>query len=148
MARVVIIAGLPGSGKSHWINTHRSDFDGVVAPDYFRDSLVPTLRFPDSRHYHGLIKSLREGKDCVIADISFCDTLRRVEAVQVLTSDTPAAVVEWLFFENNAYGCRANIRRDGGSGAAARLKHLEGMVQKYFVPVDTEALPIWQPNLV
>jgi len=149
VARVVIVVGLPGSGKSHWVNRHRVEFDGLIAPDYFKESLVPTLRFPDSRHYHELIMSLRAGKECLIADISFCDTLRRLEATWVVASDVPLATVEWVFFENNPEACRANIRGDGGGARAVeRLQHLEVLIHKYFVPTDVDPVRVWQPNHV
>jgi hypothetical protein len=136
----VIVVGLPGSGKSRWIDERRAEFTGLVDSDYFEDSLVPTLRFTDSRHYRPLIAA----QDCLVADIAFCDTLRRVKATQALAFDVPTAEVKWVFFENNPEACYANIIRDGRARALGRLKQLN-LAHKYIVPPDVETLPVWKP---
>lgn len=147
MTKIVIVVGLPGSGKSRWVDEHRAGFAGVVNADYFEDSLVPTFRFTDSRHYRPLIAALRAGQDCLIADIAFCDTLRRVEATQVLACDAPMAVVQWVFFENNADACMANIRADGGARLLNRLRNFSLFAHKYHIPPGVNALPVWRSNI-
>ena len=142
----MIVVGLPGSGKSWWVDGHLAEFNGVVNADYFEDSLVPTFRFTDSRYYRPLIAALRAGQDCLIADIAFCDTLRRVEATQVLAFDAPGAQVRWVFFENNTEACMANIKRDGGARLLNRLRNFSLFAHKYHIPPGVEALPVWKPN--
>jgi hypothetical protein len=146
MAKVVIVVGLPGSGKSHWVNMHRSEFTGLVASDYFKDSLVPTLRLPDSRHYQGLIESLKAGRDCLVADIAFCEAQRRSETEGVLAKVAPAAEVRWIFFENNPEACRSNINRDGGERARDQLKYLAMFASSYSIPSGVEPIRVWQPG--
>jgi predicted kinase len=146
MAKVVIVVGLPGSGKSHFVKSHRSQYNGLVVCDYFKDSLVPTLSLPGSRHYQDLLKSLREGRDCLIADIAFCQAPRRAETVRILAELVPAAIVEWVFFENNSEACRANIERDGGGQRAQdRLEYLAKFAPDYSIPPGVEPLRVWQP---
>src|ERR1700748_1549187 len=74
--RLVMICGLPGSGKSHWINEHQTEFSGQTIPDFFKDALGNDsgdgLKFWRARYYPELVVDLRSGKDCCIADIQFC----------------------------------------------------------------------------
>ena len=147
MAKVVIVVGLPGSGKSHWVDGHRAECTGLVTYDYFKDSLVPTLRLPDSRHYQDLVESVKAGKDCLLADIAFCEAHRRRETERILADVAPTAVVKWIFFENNPEACRVNINRDGSERARDRLKYLDIFASSYSIPCGVEPVRVWQPSI-
>ena len=102
-------------------------------------------RFTDSIHYPPLIAALRAGKDCVIADISFCDTGRRLEAEQILRNDVADLTIKWLFFENDHEKCLANVQRRNRSTLAHDLLMIEEFAGKYIPPQGVKLMPVWSP---
>jgi len=147
MAKLTIIVGLPGSGKSERMLELAHSCDGICIEDFMRDSRHSSHRFPDSQHYHALIMTLRAGFDCIIADIAFCDTGRRLEAEQILRHDVPNLTIAWIFYANDAETCQANIRRRNRD----TLPHDELMIaefmHKYFIPPEVHVEPVWKADL-
>jgi len=86
--KIILIAGLPGSGKTTYIEKLRQEgwsiFDDFKANAY-NDSSV----FWHSRNYEALISAIREGRKCLVADIDFCNTKSRNEAELILRIQIP-----------------------------------------------------------
>lgn len=67
MPKLIVVVGLPGSGKSFYIDELQGGCQGVCADDYMANSHANSCRFTDSRHYANLICDLRNKKDCIIS---------------------------------------------------------------------------------
>jgi hypothetical protein len=135
--KLVLIAGLPGSGKSCWmkINTPAADF--FVADDFMAHALGDIGRFTYSRWYFPLVFALRAGRNAAISDIAFCDIERQREAQRVMTDAVNDLEFEWVFFEYVPDACRQNIERDArekGRLPEKRLQALKEWSPRYNVP--------------
>jgi hypothetical protein len=148
MAKLVVVVGMPGSGKSHYIKEQESHFPGVCAEDYMVNSHENSARFSDSQHYACLVCALREGKDSLIADIEYCDTWRRVEVEEVIRRDVPGVVIEWRFFENNPAMCEVNAESRARPNVAEEKRKIWDLSRKYQIPPGATTIPVWtrQPS--
>ena len=88
MTEVILLAGLPGCGKT----THLCQMcrDGWLAFDDFKaDAIDGSSDFSKSRKFRALIVALNDGLRCVLADIDFCKTESREEAERVSQVGSP-----------------------------------------------------------
>jgi len=106
MTKVILIAGLPGSGKTTHIRQNYPEDKYTVYDDYKCKAINNCSKFDSSRHFTKLIENLNNAKDCVIADIDFCKDESREEAERILQEYAPNAERGWIFFENNPEACR------------------------------------------
>src|SRR5690242_11227090 len=110
MARLIVVVGLPGSGKTYYVRQKLQPVcSGICAQDFMANSHGSSPRFTDSRYYRDLIRHLRGGADCAIADIEYCDTWRRVEVEEVIRRDAPGTIIDWRFFANDPERCARNV---------------------------------------
>lgn len=144
MPELIIIVGLPGSGKSTRVRELRSRGPGLFVEDFMKgvDPKSPirrSPRFTDSRYYAELITSLRKDEPCVIADIIFCDTLIRLEAEQILRADVPRLKVTWEFFENAPAKCLKNAEQRARESLPRERRLIKTLSERYFIPVGVKA---------
>lgn len=147
--KVIILVGLPGSGKSYLIKALKKKASGLVSDDFMKDAALnsPINREPsitDSRHYHRLISDLRDGKECVISDIILCDALFRIQLDMALKIDAPTCTVKWEFFENNPEACVKNVRRRRKPSWAREIKLIRFLSRKYFPPHGVKPRAVWK----
>lgn len=109
-AHLTIIAGLPGAGKSTLIDRIATEYAGVVAHD-FMDKAASEEDFSSSIHFASLIRDLAAGKRCLIADVVFCNPVKRDKVKRVIDGMVPGVVLQEVFFSNDLDGCLANIDR-------------------------------------
>jgi hypothetical protein len=146
MAKLIVVIGLPGSGKSHYVRALRASYQGVCAEDYMAYSHNDSPRFAQSRHHADLVRDLRNGKDCVIADIEYCDTSRRVEVEQDIMRNVPGVLIEWHCFENNPSQCELNVDRRGRGNAGEEKQKIWHLSGKYQLPPNAKLIPVWTPD--
>ena len=140
---VILIAGLPGSGKT----THlcRISRDGWrVFDDYKAEG--PDLMFRSSPRLGDLIGALRAGLKCAVADIDFCRTRSREEAELVLFEEIRDLRLRWCFFDNDPSACEANIRRRNRSCLQDELRYLREYSPSYSIPQGADVLPVTAQN--
>ncbi|MBN8549997.1 MAG: hypothetical protein J0M12_11835 [Deltaproteobacteria bacterium] len=146
---LTIVVGLPGSGKSHLIEELTRKATGLVRDDFMAGIEYSPLiwRLPtvtDSAVYPRLISDLRSGKQCVISDIIFCDTLIRLEIENAVRRDVPKVDLRWEFFENNPTACKANARRRARKKSLSKeLKLITFLSRKYILPEEATAHKVW-----
>lgn len=122
--RVTLVAGLPGSGKSHLLS-EKADagaltIDDISDLDALPDSPAPWL---------------------VIADVNFCIAEVREAAVAHLVQRYGSIEVDWIFYENNPDQCLANARgRDDGRDVDADIRILS---RRYTIPADADVVPVY-----
>lgn len=145
MAKVTVVVGLPGSGKSHLIRELASTHPGICVEDFHANAIGNSPHVTASRHYCDLVRCLKEGKDCAVADIAFTDRPRRDELQFVIRSLVPGVEFEWVWFENDVEQCIANIQRrdrDGKDREADMARHFGRL---YAIPDGAVTRPIWRP---
>ena len=150
--RLTMICGLPGSGKSHWIEQHEKEFARVI-PDFFKNALFNCSdggrKFWRGRSYPELIVDLRSGRQCCIADVILCRAEARDSAEKVLREAVPGIEITWLAFENKPELCERNVKYDHerkGRNLEHRLQTIRELAPAYSIPDNAAALPIGTPE--
>ena len=145
--KIVIVGGLPGSGKTPYLKQLSSE-GWEVFDDFQANARDNSPEFRNARHYARLILALRAGRRCVVSDIRFVCPGDRQEAERVLRDELPNVAIDWRFFEPDREQCEDNILRASASGrrSKARLAKLEEFSQKYSVPSDAVQMPVWREN--
>jgi hypothetical protein len=148
--KVTIVIGLPGSGKTTYLNDHFSDrLPNGFFDDFHGGSLDGTGAFATSRHYEALKRKLKECQDCVISDIEYCrsERLRAAEeGLRTISRDLGIAIeIAPLYFENNPNGCRHNVvhrfAHEGGRDYLIELLNIDDLTKVYNCPA-TGVVPV------
>lgn len=137
---VLLIVGLPGSGKSPHLARLRME-GWEIFDDYQAKANGNSPSFRAGRRYGELVRSLRDGKTCAVADMKFCRPADKEEARNNLDEDVPGPILRWEFFENDPRQCAENIRKSERP-PEPRLAKLEEFSPQYAPPSGTTFLPI------
>jgi predicted kinase len=135
--KLVLIAGLPGSGKSWWMKANTPHTNFFVIDDFMAHAFGDISKFTYSRWYFPLVFALRAGRDAAISDIAFCDAENREEVERIMRDAVHELVCRWIFFEHAPEACRENIERDArekGRSLDKRLQELEKWRCRYRIP--------------
>lgn len=108
-----------------------------------KESIEHSAQFIHSRHYQELIDDLRNGKDCVIADIAFCNTGRRTEGEQVVVHALPGVTIEYEFFQNDPAQCRLNALHRHYCNVVEELQKIDDLTAQYDIPPGAKLVPVW-----
>lgn len=149
--KIVFIIGLPGSGKTTYLEARRQgEFkDCLFCDDYYKSAPGRTVEFIGSAYYQDLRKALANGESAVLADIVFCETDFREEAlagIQALLKELGIkADIELRFFENDPQACEANILRRGRSKRVEdELEFIRTHKDTYHIPEGAIILPVFK----
>ena len=142
-AQIILIAGLPGSGKTKYMETLRLQ-DWSIFDDFKANAYNDSSVFWHSRNYKALLMALHEVQKCVLADIDFCKATSRQEAEGALREQIPDLTLNWLFFENDFDACQANIMRRASRSIEDNLRALHEYHALYQIPIGAEVIPVWQ----
>lgn len=147
MSRAIFIAGLPGSGKSFYVEKLSKELQAECFDDYKNNAINNSGLFPFSRNFINLIASLRNNRDCIISDVDFCDPNARAEAEMFIRELVEQVDVEWVYFENNPTQCKKNIMLRAQSdtrNVAEILACLEKYKSKYVIPEHANVIKVWR----
>lgn len=134
---IVLLVGLPGSGKSTLGQLLAAE-KGIP----FLDDLSTTLG------RQALLDILQdtsdEAKGCIVADVFLCEEPARAAAQRLVDLYCPTAKATWKFFENAPEKCRRNVQRRQEAGDT---RQVDGSIQRfsktYVIPKDAEVLIVW-----
>ena len=106
---VTILVGLPGSGKTTFLDS-RSE---RIFDDFHGNAFGDSPDFSASRHYSDLGRAIEDGYDCIISDIAYCEESRLLateEGLRLLQEKLGTVfVVNILYFEKDPDACRHNV---------------------------------------
>jgi len=141
MNEVLLIAGLPGSGKT-FLRAELERQGYVVFDDHKAQAHDDSPHFWKSRHFDTLLLRLREGTRCAVTDIDFCHTRARVEAEATLHERVPVLRLEWRFFANDPATCDVNIRYRNREHLDRDLRKMYEYSTCYSIPSGATVLPV------
>jgi hypothetical protein len=147
MPRLLIYAGLPGSGKSHHVS-RLPQTEGIrsdrIWDDYHAESRDDTHAIDQSRHFSDVLKSLRAGDTCAVMDVWFCTPGHVELASDFFQQLVPDLVVDVRYFANDPEACALNAVSAGRSDTADRLRLIESLAQRYSPPDGARLIPVYR----
>ena len=138
------MVGLPGAGKSHYLD----DLVGDGTVSHYYDDFHAGARedkpcLGASRHADCLVRRLREGKSCAIADVAYCDPARRLRITEELKGAIPGLEPVFHYFASDETRCARNICARGRESLKADLETLAEFASRYEIPEDAHVLDVW-----
>jgi len=144
MLKVTVIVGLPGAGKTTYIEANFRD--AKIFDDFHKGAKDDSPLFEKSKNYLPLIKALIEGNDCVISDVEFCRqnnleiVIKNLE--EIATAFDLNIKTELLAFENNPEKCKINAVARGRAHHPAELKKIDDLAKIYYISPGAKILPV------
>jgi hypothetical protein len=111
MNKIVLVVGLPGSGKTYYLNDIKQTNNQIKVID----DIISLDQIP-----------LEFDGDIYISDIHFCLENTRMYAIKFISKMFPNRKIELVYFENNVDQCIINVknRNDDRIISDTFMKHL------------------------
>jgi hypothetical protein len=119
--QLILLGGLPGSGKSFYLAALMKrgwqNFD-----DFQSKTPNDSTDFRDSRQFAELMAALKAGERCVVADIRVIHGEYRESALRALRGEIEASRLQFQIFENQPEICSRNVERDPDRRLECRIR--------------------------
>ena len=146
MGNLIVVVGLPGSGKSSLLKSLRPFVEGVCTSDFMKNAEGGSRDFERSRHFAHLIEDLRAGRTCVVDDITFCEEPRRQAFQSVVNGLVREMRWTWFYFTNDLVRCEENIITRDRPSWREEVAEARRLSKKYLVPSGAIELRCFQPS--
>lgn len=149
MQIITIIIGLPGSGKTTYIQNNFGDlYNTIICDDYHKSTPSRSHNFIDSLYYSDLNKALSANKNIVLSDIAWCKKDRRdlllYEIDKLIKELGVNPKIEFIYFENNPTACKNNVIKRGRNDRVEReLEFIDIWSKEYFIPKNNKVVPVY-----
>lgn len=146
MPKLIVVTGLPGSGKSFYISylVENGEVEKVCAFDDFHACAhSDSSAIEDSRYFSGLIACLREGKDCVVTDIKFCSKDHRERLLTTMKKKSCNFEFDLRCFENKPEICKQNVRNRNRKSVKKETSLIDEYAASYEIPSGATILAVW-----
>ena len=143
--QLVILGGLPGSGKTHYAKGLEEE-GWIFYDDSQQRAAGDSPRFHASRQYEELVSRLRAGRWCIVADIRVVHDKYREDAAATLRQDLGNLLFELHLFENKPRQCAENVRKaQDGRRVESRLHAIALWSKHYSAPRNAVLHRVWRP---
>lgn len=149
-AKVTIIIGMPGSGKTSFISQNDQFKNAVVIDNYHKDAVDHSERLASGKYFHLLQQAIHGSRDIVISDIIYCRKKKLDDIIselkQLASKLSVSLTIECIYFENNPQACIANVQRRNRPGRTKwELDFIGETARKYNIPPNAKVLSVYQP---
>ena len=130
MKKIIIIVGLPGSGKTTLIENMK-ELGDLLLDDISRrktpfEDLVAAIHDPNA-------------KRIIVSDPLFCHRGNQIDIHDQLK--TYPVHLDWIFFENDPQQCLINVQhRNDGRDVNGFIYEVSGV---YFIPENSHVIPVF-----
>lgn len=139
IAKITLLVGLPGSGKSTLGNILAKESDSYFLDDISNQTSDINLFFADFFQTHQNIQHL------IVSDVYFCYEKILKKAQDILNNHFPNAIIDVIYFENSYQKCLNNINYRISLGDDRKvLEFLSNTSKIYTIPSHIQPVSIWQ----
>lgn len=143
--RLIILAGLHGSGKSTFIRKYYPT-GFVVFDDLMKNSHGGQPEFRHSQHLNSLVCALEEGKNIVVADVRFCEPGFQQDFLDTLAPWSGKHQILWRCFKTDKARCQVNLlyraRQNGHNNTTLEFANNEHFCRVAAFPPEAEIVPV------
>lgn len=131
--KLILIVGLPGSGKSRLLKKQFSDSTKYrIFDDFKANAVIDCIDFTYSQNYPDIISEMKSSlRHIVISDIDFCNYKRYKRVIAILDwwikNKGYSYCIKPIVFENDPAKCKNNVVKDKGRDMNSRI----AMIQEY-----------------
>jgi len=145
MVKLIIVIGLPGSGKSYKLYSlkEKGEVD-FIYDDFHGKSKYDIACIENSRHYIDLMDNLMTGHTCAISDIEFCLSNRMAYIIDYFKKQFGDIEIRSLYFNNDQEACSLNILRNQNRNNNERLAKIKLLSNVYVVPNGAEVMEVYK----
>ncbi len=144
-ATVLLLGGLPGSGKSPFSEELESR-GWVRFDDFQKDAPGDSDQFRNAARFDELVHAIAAGRRCVVTDIRFIHAEYREAALRTLQVADGRPSVVLRLFEKNPEQCSRNVGQATDRDTKRRLQNIEFWTQHYSLPSGQDAIPVLRPR--
>lgn len=136
--RVILLVGLPGSGKTTW----GESFIKSNPKSVFLDDI--SILTNNAREYIDNIKKINvDDSNLIISDVYFCQAKVREMAISIIKEIFPNSLLEIIFFENSPQKCLANVESRMKKGDDRKVSEMIRILSKeYQIPQNEIVLMV------
>lgn len=149
--RVFLIIGLPGSGKTAFINSNTERFGSALdCDDYYKHAPPGNVGIRRSRYFDALMQAFRARQSVIVSEIVFCRETALAEFERELSVALGglgvSASIERIYFENDPQACIANVRRRARPEREEwEVAYILQTSPNYHIPADAIVVPVYRP---
>lgn len=144
MKKIIVITGLPGSGKSTYINKTYKDRQGyrIISEDYQANAINDSPVFERSKHYSDLLNTLRETDDIpVISDLRYCSKNEQKSLIKAVHRIYASIEIEWVCLTTKPDECKLNIEKRGRLSKEKEKNLVDEYSPIYSIPEGAKEVP-------
>lgn len=135
VSKLIVVIGLPGSGKSKYMEQIKAAGEVAAFYDDFQANAIQHDKNPRlSNHYSLLLKGLRGGQTIAVSDIRYCIKEELNVLIAAVIDGVPGIALDLRYFENNPEKCIKNVNTDTHRDVSGRLEKIKELSPMYKPP--------------